>query len=724
MLRESPSKNPDLIAIKRSFFSKSGEFRNLGNCVEAWKGVYQSIKCASPGRLIVNLDVSNTCFWAKNSLVITATNLFQCRDPQQLNEKLKAPQPANRNIESRDFAQLKRLHKLRVTAKYRGCPTPDKEWTIKHFLNYDAKSWTTPMMDPATGERKEVTIYDYFKMKYAINLQYWQLPLVQMTKKGIVYPMELVGMFTSQKYNYKLTELQTAEMIKFAVAPPKSRMDSINVGKGWLNWGTDPVLQDFGLRIDPNMIKSNARLLPNPEIEFGGRAKTNPGTFGKWDLRGKKFFGTNTNNELKSWGIGVFPGGRVRVDQAQIEAFADKFRNAYVSHGGKVASRPLVKVLENDAARAVENLHQSVGNHFNQRPQLLIFLVQDRNAFHYTRIKKSCDCRFGVMSQVMQLAQVMKGSPQYISNVLMKVNAKLGGTTSKTVSKIVKDFPVPTMLIGADVSHASPGSPQASMAAMTMSLDRFGGRYAAACETNGHRVEIISQPNVRKMLFPMVNHWAANVGGGRLPQQVIYFRDGVSEGQFQHVIKQEVPYLKEVFQKIGDNKWNGKIAVVIASKRHHVRAFPNPGDRNASDQKGNPLPGALIEQDVTHPFEWDFYLWSHIALQGTSRPVHYQVIYDEIGLPHDKFHNLIYEHCYQYMRSTTAVSLFPAVYYAHLASNRARAHENIAADAGPQTGPGIKLTHTSSDDKPETEAKPLMPLHDNVNKIQFGMWYI
>lgn len=281
------------------------------------------------------------------------------------------------------------------------------------------------------------------------------------------------------------------------------------------------------------------------------------------------------------------------------------------------------------------------------------------------------------------------------------------------------------MLIGADVSHASPGSPQASMAAITVSFDRFGGRYAAACETNGHRVEMISKANWRSMLAPLVKSWIGAVGGGRLPGQIYYIRDGVSEGQFAHVLNQEIPEIKAVINEAGQGKWEGKITVIIASKRHHIRAFPRAGDKVAGDMKNNPLPGCLVERDVTMPNEFDFYLYSHIALQGTSRPVHYTVLYDDADHRPEALQNMIYEHCYQYMRSTTSVSLHPAVYYAHLASNRAKAHEDIPATAGPQGGAGYKQGQAQprSSEPSDTEAKPLIPMH-NVNNIMTAMWYI
>lgn len=62
---------------------------------------------------------------------------------------------------------------------------------------------------------------------------------------------------------------------------------------------------------------------------------------------------------------------------------------------------------------------------------MMVFMLSSKDAFRYSRIKKSCDCRWGVVSQCMQNAHIKKKQPQYISNVLMKFNAKLGGATAR-----------------------------------------------------------------------------------------------------------------------------------------------------------------------------------------------------------------------------------------------------------------------------------------------------
>ena len=391
----------------------------------------------------------------------------------------------------------------------------------------------------------------------------------------------------------------------------------------------------------------------------------------------------------------------------------------------------------------------------NEHPQMIVFVVSGKVTIHYNRVKKNCDCRYGLVSQVMQSAHIKRCQAQYIGNVLMKVNAKLGGFSFRALPAGQKPgtnfshFKRPTLIMGADVSHAGPGSLQPSMAAISVSMDKYAGRYLAACQSNGHRVEMISSWNIDEMLRPMFREWITNVAGNRLPQHVIFIRDGVSEGQFEHVLQQEVKDIRNVFSTLaqGDGAAAAQaiqFTVLVASKRHHIRFFPASGH---GDRNQNPNPGTLVERDVTHPYQWDFYLNAHSAIQGTARPVHYHVIMDQAKMQPQQLINMIYEHSYQYVRSSTPVSIHPAVYYAHLAAKRAVAHER-GTDTGtggrPHTKNEIEQVERlvnarvlaeqtgkilSSDAKKrlkeltELEYPPLIPMN-NEHGIRASMWYV
>ena len=57
------------------------------------------------------------------------------------------------------------------------------------------------------------------------------------------------------------------------------------------------------------------------------------------------------------------------------------------------------------------------------------------------------------------------------------------------------------------------------------------------------------------------------------------------------------------------NNVNAKITVIVVGKRHHVRFFPQR--RDDADRSGNCPAGTVVDRDITHPTEFDFYLQSH-----------------------------------------------------------------------------------------------------------------
>ena len=221
-------------------------------------------------------------------------------------------------------------------------------------------------------------------------------------------------------------------MIRFAVTKPPQRRKAIEAGLKKLDWANDPVLKSYGMKINPTMLTTNARILDPPEPLFAKGATAKPSFSGRWDLRGKVFLLPN-DRPLKVWGIVVLASQdpRPSVSKDQVEAFKKNFISLYRGHGGQIenVSPPIVGGILDDA-KAIEAAFMAAGNQQNARPQMLLVILSNRSAEVYNRVKKSCDCRYGVMSQCVQGSNVVKNQPQYCSNVLMKFNCKLGGTTS------------------------------------------------------------------------------------------------------------------------------------------------------------------------------------------------------------------------------------------------------------------------------------------------------
>ncbi|KAL6707418.1 Protein argonaute [Coniothyrium glycines] len=722
--------------IKKSFYQR-GELRfDLGGGVEAFKGVFASLRPVLDDQfkkgLSVNVDVANGTFWRAQGLTKAVVQAFNCTPPSFAAMFKNAQKDWKNSALKKDLRRFKRVG---VSTTHTETPT---QWTIDEFVNLDAHSAT--FTDP-DDRSKKISVAKYFKMKYNLNLMPG-VPVVRMTKKirkePVYMPLEVLKIDENQRYNTKLSDVQTSNMIKFAVTLPRDRWAAVQQGVGLLNWANDPYLQHYGLQVNTQPAKVKARVLPPPVVHFGtgskeATIKAQDMLQGRWRLDSRKFAINNTQRPIRAWGM-CSVQGRGAVPPQQLEAFAQKFIQIYESHGGIVSAHPqhgkkpwMGPGNLADGGEMVAKVWNQTGNKYGCVPNLLFFVVNDRNIDVYRRIKKSCDIRFGVASQVLQAKHVMSASPQYISNVCMKVNAKLGGATciakSATIPRINPTAAtIPTMVVGADVSHPAPGagsSELASFAAITVSADAQFARYWAEAQTNGNRVEMVTTSNIDTHFGNMARNWMQRLGQGRAPQRVLYIRDGVSEGQYAAVLEEEVHDMKECLKKLGCKELP-KFTVVIAGKRHHIRFFPEAGK---GDRNNNPLPGTLVESGCTHPFEFDFYLCSHVAIKGTARPIHYQCILNEGNWKAMELQQFIFEHSYQYVRSTTPVSLHPAVYYAHLAADRARAHLSDSPVSSGKKDTTVEEQSSAGSSYREVKTAPLMPM-PNVRGLKDVMWYI
>ncbi|KAA8613409.1 eukaryotic translation initiation factor 2C 2 [Pyrenophora tritici-repentis] len=733
VLREWPSQQ--YTQIKKSFFQRGEQRFDLGGGVEAFKGVFASFRPVLDDKfkknLSINVDVANGTFWRAQELTRAIAQVFNCTPPQFSAMFKAALKDWNKSLLKRD---LRKFKKVGVSTLHTKEPT---QWTIDEFVPLDATQATFP--DPDNREKK-ISVARYFKKKYNVDC-IANVPVVKMTKKirkeAVYMPIDVLKIDGNQRYNTKLSDVQTSQMIKFAVTLPKERWAAVQHGLRLLNWTNDPYLKHYDVKVSSTPAKVTARILPSPTVSFGAGSKEmtiKPADMlmGRWRLDARKFAVTNKDKPIKAWGICAIQG-RGSPSPPAVLAFIEKFIQIYESHGGVILSHPehgkkpwLGPGNLGDGGEMVQKAWNQTGNKYNQPPNFMFFIVNDRNVEVYRRIKKSCDIRFGVASQCLQAKHVLSASPQYISNVCMKVNAKLGGCTSVAKSQLIpkiapKSASIPTMVVGADVSHPAPGAASgeaASFAAITVSADAYFVKYWAECNTNGNRVEMVTTTNIYEHFGNMARVWMQRIGQGRAPQRVLYIRDGVSEGQYAQVLSDEVHDMKETFRRAGC-KILPKFTVVIAGKRHHIRFFPEKGDRN-----GNPLPGTLVESGCTHPFEFDFYLCSHVAIKGTARPIHYQCILNEGEWQAAELQQFIFEHSYHYVRSTTPVSLHPAVYYAHLAADRSRAHLNESpVSSGKKESKAEQKPATGSTGYRAVEIAPLMPLM-NVRGLKDVMWYV
>ncbi|KAL5677344.1 hypothetical protein ACJX0J_013475, partial [Zea mays] len=180
--------------------------------------------------------------------------------------------------------------------------------------------------------------------------------------------------------------------------------------------------------------------------------------------------------------------------------------------------------------------------------------------------------------------------------------------------------------------------------------------YKALVSAQAHMEEIIQNLDgmIRELLISFYKRT------GKKPKRIIFYRDGISEGQFNHVLILEMDAIRKACASLEDG-YLPPVTFVVIQKRHHTRLFPGVhGRRDVTDRSGNILPGTVVDTEICHPREFDFYLCSHAGIQGTSRPIHYHVLYDENCFSADGLQILTNSLCYTYARCTRAVSVVVA----------------------------------------------------------------
>uniref|UniRef100_A0A8C2G670 Argonaute RISC catalytic component 3b n=1 Tax=Cyprinus carpio TaxID=7962 RepID=A0A8C2G670_CYPCA len=395
------------------------------------------------------------------------------------------------------------------------------------------------------------------------------------------------------------------------------------------------------------MIKATARSAPDRQEEISrlNRTVATP-SHGVWDMRGKQF---HTGVEIKMWAIACFATQR--------------------------------------------QCREEVLNLCSLSP---------------AEVKRVGDTLLGMATQCVQVKNVVKTSPQTLSNLCLKINVKLGGINNILVPhQRPSVFQQPVIFLGADVTHPPAGdSKKPSIAAVVGSMDAHPSRYCATVRVQRPRQEVIQDlaSMVRELLiqFYKSTHYK--------PTRIIFY---TFERTF--VLYYELLAIREACISL-EKEYQPGITYIVVQKRHHTRLFCADHTERVG-RSGNIPAGTTVDTDITHPYEFDFYLCSHAGIQGTSRPSHYHVLWDDNCFTADEFQLLTYQLCHTYVRCTRSVSIPAPAYYAHLVAFRARYH---LVDKEHDSAEGSHVSGQSNGREPQALAKAVQIHHDTLRTMYFA----
>ncbi|KAK7322499.1 hypothetical protein VNO77_25880 [Canavalia gladiata] len=648
ILRQHATKQGCLLVGQSFFYDSPRNYNDIGGGVQSCRGFHSSFRLTQ-GALSLNIDVSTTMLLKPGPVLD-----FLC-----LNQNVEQPHHI-------DWTKAKRMLKsLRIKAngiEYKITGLSDNPCRKQTFLLRCGKD--------ANGEvqSREITVFDYFKYHKNIELDYSaDMPCINVgkPKRPSYFPIELCTLVSLQRYTKALTNLQRAQVVEKSRQKPHERKVALQDSLRRSKHEDESMFRSCGITIEPNFTRIEGRVLKPPKLLVGRGENFIPRN-GRWNFNNKKLVDPV---RIERWAIVNFSA---RCDTRHLWNILKKCAEMK----GIDINPPYREFQEDSRFRRdpahvrVEKIYANVKPNLPGVPQLLLCILPERkNCDIYGPWKRRNLIEEGVATQCIAPTKL---NDQYITNVLLKINAKLGGVNSFLSTENSHSIPFvsskPTLILGMDVSHGSPGRSDVPSIAAVVSSRCWPqiSRYRAAVRTQSSKVEMIqslfdpvSDTEDKGIIRELLKDFK-NTSGGMNPQQIIIFRDGVSESQFNQVLNIELDQIIEACKHF-DKNWNPKFTLIVAQKNHHTRFFQAEAQENVP-------PGTVIDKGICHPKNNDFYLCAHAGMIGTTRPTHYHVLHDEIGFSADGLQELVHYLCYTYQRSTTAVSIVAPIYYAHWAA--------------------------------------------------------
>lgn len=520
-----------------------------------------------------------------------------------------------------------------------------KMLTIAYRFNNEVKTYGfNSLIEPKKAVFKDdngvtKTVAEYYQQQKKYRLQYPGMPYlwVGSRNKNVYLPLELCEIPAGQATNKKCTPNATAAIIKYSATSTDERKKKIKDLLSKVNFKTDPTVTGFGINVDKEFQKIPGRVIDPPKIKYADGFATP--SRGAWN--GKTFIEPE-KGQIK-WCI-INCDDRTRAEN--LMTFKKDFMNAARSQRIDLKDFPAQEIY---MVRVDQNFKNAIEKKLDEclkaGYRLVVVIIVDRNDC-YGRVKQAAELRVGILTQCIKantIFKMSKGNPMMtINNILLKVSAKLNGKNQEIEEisyKTLNQKGSGVMFVGADVTHPSPDQRTIpSVVGVASSYDDVGFKYCCGWRLQDPKKEMIE--DLAEILTEHLQFYQAK--NKCLPAKILYYRDGVSDGQFKEVLAVEMSAIQKALHAVyGVKQPHAKITFIVVQKRHHTRFFPTQ-EQFVDGKNKNIMPGTVVDKDIIHPFQYQFFMASHAAIQGVTKPTKYCILINESKISPDDLQAITY----------------------------------------------------------------------------------
>ncbi|XP_066139565.1 protein argonaute-4-like isoform X2 [Euwallacea fornicatus] len=645
--------------IGRGYFRKpERQVINLGSGLEMYHGFTQSVVMGGRWekiRPLLNIHLTHKGFYKNQEILKTFVEI--------LKGTVTYEEFTVHHLNNLNKRQLHILNDYIVNLRvsYQVPSSPRKTYKVREL----GKS---PMKEKLSNG---TTIFEYFKNHKKYTIQYPNIPLLKVgaVKSNIMIPPELCVVEKDQAASRKLDHFLARNLIKEASINTKKHRENTMERFKESNFDKSHHLREFDFSVSAQLEVTNARVLPPPSLEYNNKVVVEVNN-GIW--KNEKFL---KPQKISKWAILNLDSN---IKMYQLDTFVKELKKTsrYSGTTFECPSPDYLKLTTDGSFDFTLTDFEEFFKTHKTKGYNIIFVVLPRGFIGdraYANVKNAAEIITGCLTQCIKSSTLSNMKISTATNLLLKDNGKLNGTNYKfsvDTKPLILNDEKPFMLLGADVTHPGPTAAiPCSIAATVASHDPTGFHYNFKFRFQTPGMEEIH--DFKNIVIEHLKFFYKK--NNTKPEKIIYFRDGVAEGQYSKVKAIELAGIINACKEIQKDGYEPKVAFLVVQKRHHTRLFP-VNDNDSVDFNYNVPPGTCVDTNIVNPGLQNFYLLSHASIKGTSRPTKYTTIYDDLDMSNDEIEELAYYLCHMFARCTRSVSYPAPTYYAHLGASRAKAY--------------------------------------------------
>ena len=538
-------------------------------------------------------------------------------------------------------------------------------------ISFDRNINNTEFEIEKEGKRSKITIKNYYKQQYRIDLKNEDQPLLieELPKRRRNQEDSPVTRYLIPELVYltgidELDERERADIISKSKFQPSEKIKRIEKCFSYLKntekkrikkkeipvelHSPNEIRKEWGINISDNFVEVEAQCLPVPKLEFRDKAEIPQLRNGRFrqqtDYKAVEFDSENcmliTFNNLVSLAEEDCKQMSKAGNNLGVRFSRPKLEKIYTTKKGDDLLKELKKINYNDG-------------------KIIAIVVLDKfTKGLYPFIKDFLYTQSGLTSQFMLHDENPRGGRKkqnlsYYSAVLNQMVVKSKGELFK-IHFPDKISNKPSMIIGIDSTKTKDGTKYVVSASFNKNFNKF---------YTDMKVDKEDHTALAELLKCALDHFK-KINNNYKPSSVIIYRQGGNEKQTEKLIKKELPNITKFFEGGYEVDYNPKLTIFSVNKRTELKFF----EKSNGSYKNIPT-GTVIDNKVISPEVFEFYLQCPEVDRGTGSPVHFLCLHNSNeDMTVNDFEEITYMQSFYYWNWSGPIRIPAALKYAEVAN--------------------------------------------------------